>query len=213
MAAVSIANRILTGTSQLGFKLTDLQHKKLADYIRLLEKWNRIYNLTAITKPEQMVSHHLLDSLAVGHYLSKDQASVLDVGSGAGLPGIPLSILYPEKNFTLLDSNGKKTRFIKQATIELDLPNCDTVNQRLANFQPEKRFDVVISRAFSSIVDFINGAQHTLKPLGKFYAMKGLFPTEELKLLPPNTTLIMQQELRVPYLDEQRHLLILTTEH
>lgn len=211
MVTEYIANRILSGTSLLGFSLTESQLKKLVGYINLLEKWNGTFNLTAIKIPEQMVSHHLMDSLVVGHYLSSEQKSILDVGSGAGLPGIPLSILFPEKSFTLLDSNGKKTRFIKQTIIELDLQNCEVVNERVENFQPEKAFDVVISRAFSQTADFINGTSHLLKPKGQFYAMKGVYPAEEIKLLPQKARILALEALEVPFLEEQRHLLIVAT--
>lgn len=196
----------------LGLKLMDAQLKKFSDYISLLEKWNRVYNLTAITNPQQMLSHHLMDSLVVGQYLSTEQRRILDVGSGAGLPGIPLSILFPEKNFTLLDSNGKKTRFMKQTIIELELHNCAVMNQRLERFQTEQKYDVIISRAFSNISDFVNGARHLLNPQGQFYAMKGSPPVAELKALPAQTRLVKLEQLKVPFLDEQRHLAILATD-
>ena len=208
----SLADGIRQGSLELGLKLVDSQQKKFSNYIGLLEKWNRVYNLTAITKPQLMLSHHLMDSLVVGQYLSPEQCSILDVGSGAGLPGVPLSILFPEKNFTLLDSNGKKTRFMKQTIIELSLHNCTVVNQRLEHFQTEQKYDVIISRAFSNITDFVNGARHLLKPQGQFYAMKGLLPNEELKVLPAQTKLVALEQLKVPFLDEQRHLVILGTD-
>lgn len=194
----------------MSLELSEGQQRKLTDYINLLQKWNRTYNLTAIREPQRMVSHHILDSLVLAQFLEDEQRNIVDVGSGAGLPGIPLSILFPRKNFTLLDSNGKKTRFMMQAGIELDLQNCQVKNCRVESFHSERPFDVAVSRAFSSIEDFVNGAVHLLGPSGRFYAMKGKDPQPELCNLPGNIKLESLQELQVPFLQEQRHLVILS---
>lgn len=206
----SIQQQILAGAQQLELDLTSDQLTKLEAYIQLLVKWNRAYNLTAIRDPHQMVSYHLLDSLVLAHHFSERDRCILDVGSGAGLPGIPLSILFPDKHFTLLDSNGKKTRFIVQTTIELELPNCSAVNTRVENFSPEQGFDVVVSRAFASIRDFFVGAHHLLGEQGRLYAMKGKYPYRELEELAAGAQIVQVEKLLVPFLDEERHLVVLS---
>lgn len=202
------ALEIEQGALALGLTLSEVQVSKLEQYLRLLKKWNRTYNLTAIDDLSQMVGHHLLDSLAVAPYINDAHHSILDVGTGAGLPGIPLAVLFPHKDFTLLDSNGKKTRFVRQATIELDLQNCEIAQQRIEQFQPQERFDLVVSRAFSKLEDFVNLAQHTLKEEALFFAMKGRASESEVQALPEGFRLQALHELQVPGLNEQRHLAI-----
>lgn len=205
----SISELISDGVAQLGLTLSNDQCRQLADYIELLNKWNKTYNLTAIKEPEKMVVYHLLDSLAVANYFSADQRQIIDVGAGAGLPGIPLSILFPDKSFTLLDSNGKKTRFMTQTKIELGLSNCRVVHDRVERWRPEQRFDVAVSRAFSSIKAFIDSVVHLLRPEGKLYAMKGKRPDTELLSLPEQVALQAVWPVQVPQLNEERHLVVL----
>ena len=181
---------------------------KLEQFIALLIKWNKVYNLTAIRDPKLMVTHHLLDSLAVMPYLNGTK--VLDVGSGAGIPGIPLAIFNPNISFTLLDSNRKKTRFIAQAAIELGLKNVDVVTGRVEAYQSDARYDTVMCRAFASIEKILTLTGKHCAETGRFVLMKGVVPEEELKLLPEGIELKQVIELNVPGLEAERHLIILS---
>lgn len=192
---------------------------QLLDYVRLLHKWNRVYNLTAVREPEQMVTRHLLDSLTVLPCLDNESGKksagqrVLDVGAGAGLPGIPLALLsaksHPERRFALLDSNSKKTRFMQQAVTELGLHNVQVIHARTEAFQAEQGFDVVLSRAFASMADMLAGAGQHCMPGGVMLAMKGANPVAELTDLPAAFTLEKVHSLQVPGLDEERHVVCL----
>jgi len=192
---------------------------RLLDYVQLLHKWNRVYNLTAVRDPAQMVIRHLLDSLAVlpclNNALGKKSAgqSVLDVGTGAGLPGIPLALLsaksHPERRFVLLDSNSKKTRFMQQAVAELALDNVQVVHARTEAFQTEQGFDVVLSRAFASVADMLAGAGQHCLPDGMVLAMKGTDPVAELTDLSAAFIVEKVHSLQVPGLNEERHLVCL----
>lgn len=192
---------------------------QLLDYVRLLHKWNRVYNLTAVRDSTQMVTRHLLDSLTVLPYLDNESNKesvgqrVLDVGAGAGLPGIPLALLsagsHPERRFVLLDSNSKKTRFMQQAVAELGLNNVQVVYSRTEVFRVEQGFDVVLSRAFASVADMLSGAGQHCVPGGVMLAMKGANPVAELTELPTAFVLEKVHPLQVPGLDEERHLVCL----
>lgn len=199
------------GIAELGLAIDDSQLEKLKQYVALLQRWNKTYNLTAIRDPDQVIPAHIFDSLVVAPFI--EGKNCLDVGSGAGLPGIPLAILQPERTFTMLDTNGKKTRFIQQAIIELGLNNASVVQVRVEQWQPDIRFDAIISRAFASINDFINGCSMHLAEDGVFYAMKGLFPDEELSHLPKGFSLASQHSLAVPFLVGERHLLKIINSH
>ena len=196
-----------------GIKSLDLDcsldvQQQLLDYVRLLDKWNRVYNLTAVRDPAEMVTRHLLDSLAVYPFVKGKW--ILDVGTGAGLPGIPLALLSaqlkPDRQFVLLDSNSKKTRFMQQALVELGLENVQVVHVRTEAFQPETRFDVVVSRAFASVADMLAGAGRHCSPSGEILAMKGADPVGELVDLDANFVVEQVHRLVVPGLDEERHL-------
>ena len=154
-----------------------------------------------------MLSYHLLDSLSIGPHLQGQ--SFIDVGTGAGLPGIPLAVTHPEKNFSLLDSNGKKIRFLFQIKTALQLRNVKEMQGRVEEYKPEQRYDGVISRAFASLTDMIEGSKHLLIPGGRFYAMKGRYPDKELSGLPKGYKVEQAIELEVPTLDQQRHLIII----
>lgn len=193
------------GIAELCIEINDAQLDKLKQYVALLVRWNKTYNLTAIRKPDEMIPAHIFDSLVVAPYI--EGKNCLDVGSGAGLPGIPLAIMQPERHFTMLDTNGKKTRFIQQAIIELGLTNADVAQSRVETWTPEHHYDGIISRAFSSISDFINGCSMHLAENGTFYAMKGQFPNDEMTQLPSGFTLQTQHSLQVPFLVGERHLL------
>jgi 16S rRNA (guanine527-N7)-methyltransferase len=166
------------GERSLGISLTPVQRTALIDYIKLLVKWNRVYNLTAVHDPKRMLHRHILDSLTVLPYLLGYR--IIDIGAGAGLPGIPLAIAKPDKTFVLLDSNSKKTRFMQQVKTELQLTNVEVVCSRVENYQPERRFHTVISRAFSSLLNMANWSAHLCEPHGVFLAMKGQYPQAEL---------------------------------
>lgn len=194
------------GISQLGLALSEHQIDQLIRYLNLLIKWNKAYNLTAVRNPMEMIDRHLIDSLSVVPFIEGKR--IIDVGSGPGLPGIPLAICYPELPVTTLDSNGKKTRFQLQVKGELGLDNLTVVNERVenCNFEP---FDQVISRAFASLEDMINWTQQLCHQEGVFLAMKGLYPEEELSALPDGYELKVCHRLNVPGTEGERHLLVL----
>jgi len=200
-------NALDEGLDKLGLALSVAARSSLLAYCQLLSKWNRTYNLTSITSAGEMVSHHLLDSLAVLPHLPVGR--VIDVGTGPGLPGIPLAIARPGQSFTLLDSNGKKTRFLVQAVGELGLANVEVVNSRVEDYRPTELFDVVISRAFASLANMVNACAHLLAANGVFLAMKGKYPQAEIAEIPAGFQLLGTTELEVPGLGAQRHLLML----
>ena len=191
---------------ELNLNCSSLQLEKLLKYLELLQRWNKAFNLTAIRDPLQMVRLHLLDSLAIHPYV-QGLKSIIDVGTGPGLPGIPLAILNPEINFTLLDSNGKKTRFLFQAINELKLTNASEINHRAEAYQPNQLFDAVISRAFSSISDMLNQCDHLVSDQGCFLAMKGKKPDSELSQMSKAYKVIEVSEVNVPLIDSERHLI------
>lgn len=203
IAAMEIELR--QGLQTLGMKLNDDQINQLLSYLELLHKWNRAYNLTAVENPLDMVSLHLLDSLAIALYLKGK--NFIDVGTGPGLPGIPLAIAMPDRHFTLLDSNGKRVRFLFQVRSQLGLVNVREVQARAESFKPEDLFDGVISRAYSSIRTMVQSTAHLLNPDGTFYAMKGRFPDKELSELVKPYTVTATHRLRVPAIDGERHLI------
>ena len=191
---------------ELNLNCSPLQLEKLLKYLKLLQRWNKAFNLTAIRDPLQMVRLHLLDSLAIHPYV-QGLKSIIDVGTGPGLPGIPLAILNPEINFTLLDSNGKKTRFLFQAINELKLTNASEINHRVEAYQPNQLFDAVISRAFSSIYDMLNQCDHLVSDQGCFLAMKGKKPDSELSQMTKAYKVVEVSEVNVPLIDSERHLI------
>ena len=204
---MSAADQLKRGLIALGLTLDRDTQQRLLDYIALIEKWNRVYNLTAIREPEKMVSRHLLDSLAVAPHLHAKR--LLDVGSGAGLPGIPLALAKPDTHVTLLDSNHKKAAFLNQAVIELKLKNADVCSERVESWQKQNRFDVIISRAFSDMGEFVRITRHLLAPGGMFAAMKGLHPYEEIDKLPPGCKVQQVLPLAIPGLEGARYLVLI----
>ena len=168
-----------SGLKELGLGLPEATERRLLDYVALLDKWNKTYNLTAVRDPVQMITHHILDSLAVRPFLKGP--NVLDIGTGAGLPGIPLALACPHYQFTLLDSNAKKTRFVIQAKGELGLDNVQVVHERAERYRPTQKFDTLLTRAFASLVDMLGLAGHLLTDDGEFLAMKGNYPKAELE--------------------------------
>ena len=192
------------GLAQMALPLSATVQEKLLAYVGLLVKWNRVYNLTAVRDSAEMVTRHLLDSLSVAPHLRGSR--VLDVGSGAGLPGIPLALARPEWQFVLLDSNRKKTRFITQSCIELGLTNVSVESSRIENYRPEILFDSVISRAFSELSMMLTTSGRLCQPDGIMLAMKGEYPAAELAAVPPGFVVQGVEALQVPGLDAQRHV-------
>ncbi|WP_271104365.1 16S rRNA (guanine(527)-N(7))-methyltransferase RsmG [Pseudomonas tohonis] len=203
------ADELSRGAQQLAVELSANQQELLLAYLALLVKWNKAYNLTAVRDPDEMVSRHLLDSLSVVPHVAALGDHWLDVGSGGGMPGIPLAILFPDRRFTLLDSNGKKTRFLTQVKLELKLANLEVIHSRVEAVQPERPFAGIISRAFSSLEDFANWTRHLGDGDTRWLAMKGVHPSDELVALPQDFRLEAEHALAVPGCQGQRHLLIL----
>ncbi|MDH3948207.1 MAG: 16S rRNA (guanine(527)-N(7))-methyltransferase RsmG [Gammaproteobacteria bacterium] len=206
----SLLEKLAEGLTALPLELNASVQNQLIDFLHLLVKWNRAYNLTAVRQPEQMVTRHLLDSLVIGPYLQGPR--ILDVGTGAGLPGIPLALAYPDCHFTLLDSNGKKIRFVTQAVAELGLANVDVVQSRVEAFQPASRFDTITARAYASIEELVSQTTHLLADGGQYLIMKGAYPVAEVEAMPTGYRLEAIHQLNVPKLDAERHLLIVRTE-
>ncbi|WP_447595482.1 16S rRNA (guanine(527)-N(7))-methyltransferase RsmG [Aquipseudomonas campi] len=203
------AEELAQGARTLGVALSAEQQELLLAYLALLIKWNKAYNLTAVRNPDEMVSRHLLDSLSVVPFVAERGDSWLDVGSGGGMPGIPLAILFPQRRFTLLDSNGKKTRFLTQVKLELKLGNLEVIHSRVEAFRPEQPFAGICSRAFSSLEDFSSWTRHLGDGQTEWLAMKGVHPDDELQALPVDFRLQETHVLKVPGCQGQRHLLIL----
>lgn len=201
---MSIKQSIIVGVERLGLPLPDGAVPRLAAYLALLERWNRAYNLTAVRDPDAMVVRHLLDSLSILSWIEGPR--VLDVGSGAGLPGIPLAIARPEATFCLLDSNGKRTRFLNQAVAELKLQNVQVVRSRVEDYQPDSLFNSIVSRAFATLAELLANAGRLCAPDGRLLAMKGVFPDDELARLPPDYVLVGVYPLHVPNLEAERCL-------
>lgn len=194
--------------SLAGIKLTDQQKRQLVLYVQLLDKWNKAYNLTSVRDPEQMLVRHILDSLVVDPHLQGQR--FIDVGTGAGLPGIPLAIIRPQSSFTLLDSLGKRIRFLRQVQHELQLSNVEAVQSRVEDYRPDDPYDGVISRAFASVNDMLSWCEHlAIRGSGRFYALKGTIPERELSTLPERFKKEAVIRLVVPTLEEERHLIIL----
>ena len=209
LVSESHAAELVRGAQALGVELSEGQQQQLLAYLALLIKWNKAYNLTAVRDPDEMVSRHLLDSLSVVSFVAESGQTWLDVGSGGGMPGVPLAIMFPGRSFTLLDSNGKKTRFLTQVKLELKLANLEVVHSRVEQFQPAEAFDGITSRAFSSLEDFASWTRHLGNPQTRWLAMKGVQLDDELQRLPADFRLDACHVLKVPGCQGQRHLLIL----
>ncbi len=190
-----------SGLTALNLPYTPEQIEKLLAFIKLIAKWNKAYNLTAVRNNEDMARLHILDSLAILPYIEGKR--VIDIGTGAGLPGIPLAIFLPEVEFVLLDSNAKKTRFVQQVILELKLKNVSVIHSRAEDYQPELGFDIVTTRAFSSLPDMVTVTAHLLNPNGVILAMKGQIPEAELAEIKTTATLI---PINVPEVEAERCL-------
>jgi 16S rRNA (guanine527-N7)-methyltransferase len=195
-----------TGLADMDLSLSDSQQQQLLAFLALLNKWNKAYNLTAVRDERVMVSRQLLDSLSIMPWITTDH--LLDVGAGGGLPGIPLAIVFPEKRFTLLDSNGKKTRFLNQCVLELGLDNVEVIHGRAEDCRPEQPFSQISSRAFTALENLVNWCGPLLAENGEFLAMKGQYPDDEVSALPTGWQVESSQALTVPGADGERHLLV-----
>lgn len=203
---MSLAAGLAEGLERLDLPLPPETRVKLLEYMALVTKWNRVYNLTAVREPEKMLAHHVLDSLAVAPHLTAN--TILDVGSGAGLPGIPLALARPHSAVTLLEASHKKSAFLQQAAIELALDNVDVVNARVETWDTPNHYDVVISRAFSDLAEFVSLAGRRCAGSGVLAAMKGVHPYEELAQLPASHRVQAIVRLNVPGLSAERHLVL-----
>ena len=204
---MNLAGKLTQGLSALELSLDAATERRLLDYVALIAKWNRVHNLTAVRDSAKMVGSHLLDCLAVLPHLAP--GTVADVGSGAGLPGIPLALARPQHAVTLIESNHKKAAFLRQAVIELGLDNVEVVSERVEAFQPQRPYDTVISRAFSDLPEFVHLAGRLCAAGGTLAAMKGVHPYEELAQLPPAFKLRSVVPLKIPGVRAERHLVLL----
>ncbi len=198
-------NILVSGLDTLNLPLKPEQIEQLLAFIKLIAKWNKAYNLTAVRNNEDMARLHILDSLAILPHIEGKR--VIDIGTGAGLPGIPLAIFLPDVEFVLLDSNAKKTRFVQQVILELKLKNVSVLHSRVEDYQPEQGFDTVTTRAFASLPDMVKMTAHLLSPNGVLLAMKGQIPEAELAQLDAKTTLI---PIHVPEVEAERCLVRIT---
>lgn len=206
-----LASELQRGITQLGLDLTSSQQTMLLDYLALLLKWNKAFNLSGVKSASDMLSRHILDSLSVVPFIHGQ--CILDVGTGPGLPGVPLAICYPEKQFVLLDSNGKKTRFIFQAQLQLGLKNIEVQNTRIESLSTNKPIDTIVSRAFSSIADFVSLTRHLVEESATpvtLVAMKGLFPDDEITQLPNDYVVKAATSVKVPGHAAERHIIEIT---
>jgi 16S rRNA (guanine527-N7)-methyltransferase len=204
----AVAPVLADGIKALSLDLDDRQHTQLLDYLALLFKWNSVYNLTSVRDPLQMVTHHLLDSLAAVPAFAQ-AANVLDVGAGGGLPGIVLAIARPGMQVSLIDTVHKKTAFLKQVKAELELANVTVYTDKVQQLRVEQPFDVITSRAFADLSDFVNWSGHLLAAGGKFIALKGVAPPDEQERLPAEWKVSQLQALQVPGLNAERHLVFI----
>jgi 16S rRNA (guanine527-N7)-methyltransferase len=204
----ALAATLQQGTKELGLDLSEVQHTQLLDYLALLFKWNSVYNLTSVRDPAQMVVQHLLDSLAAVPAFH-DARNVLDVGAGGGLPGIVLAIARPQMQVSLIDTVHKKTAFLTQVKAELGLANVSVYTMRVEQLAVKQPFDVITSRAFADLSDFVNWSGHLLAEGGRFIALKGVAPPEERERLPAPWQVRDLQPLQVPGLNAERHLVFI----
>jgi 16S rRNA (guanine527-N7)-methyltransferase len=202
---------LVAGAAQLGLSLSSAQAQQLLRLLDELDDWNQRMNLTAIRERGAQITKHLLDSLAVHSYVRGER--VADIGTGAGFPGLPLALVLPQAQFTLVDSTAKKLKFVEHAAQTLGLRNVQTVHTRAENFRPKERFDAVVSRAVGPIETFVTWSGHLCVGGGRLLAMKGRYPTDELAHIPSGWKLAEVHRLNIPGLDEQRHLVELCRSH
>lgn len=203
---MTLSEQLVALIKETSLEVSTEQVSLLIQYVELLNKWNKAYNLTSVRDPKDMIIKHIMDSLMVGPLLKGH--SFIDVGTGPGLPGIPLAILYPERKFVLLDSLGKRITFLRQVVFQLKLENVTPVKSRVEEYHPDQPFDGVLSRAFSSLIDMVTWCEHLVsKDQGRFLALKGIYPSEEISVLPNNITVENSYTIVVPQLEGERHLI------
>jgi 16S rRNA (guanine527-N7)-methyltransferase len=202
---MSLISELESLIDKSNISINEKQLSQLIQYVELLVKWNKAYNLTSVRDPNEMLVKHIMDSLSVGEVLKGN--NFIDVGTGPGLPGIPLAILYPEREFVLLDSLGKRITFLRQVVFQLKLANVTPLLSRVEKYQPEVPFDGVLSRAFASLEDMVTWCKHLIDQEGRFYALKGQYPKDELNQLPNDVSLIKSHEITVPNLTGERHVI------
>ena len=205
---MSLVQRLVHDAKSMGVELTEPDAARLQQLLDELERWNRTYNLTAITKREDMVTHHLLDSLAVNPELQG--TAIADVGTGAGFPGLPLAVLNPERRFTLIDSAGKKIRFVSHVAHALGLTNVEGLHARVESLRPEKPFDTIVTRAFAPLPEMLERVMPLCGPKTRVLAMKGKWPREEIAAIPVGWRVVRSRDLIVPGLKESRCAIVLT---
>jgi len=203
---MTLTQQLTSLINKTSLQVTAEQINLLIQYVELLTKWNKTYNLTSVRDPSEMLVKHIMDSLMVGEVLKGSY--FIDVGTGPGLPGIPLAILYPARKFVLLDSLGKRITFLRQVIFQLKLTNVTPIKARVEDYQGDVAFDGVLSRAFSSLTDMVTWCQHLILPeQGRFFALKGQYPVDEIALLPENIVLVKSYSIIVPELVGERHII------
>lgn len=207
MQSENLATILAQGIAGMGLDVSTEKQAKLVEYVERIHKWNKAFNLTSVRDPEQMMVKHILDSLAVAPFI--EQTRLIDVGTGPGLPGIPLAILFPEKHFTLLDSLGKRVRFMKQCGFEMKLNNIEPIQSRVELHQPDVPYDAVLSRAFASLKDMLHWCAHLVDSKGQFLALKGQYPNDEIAEVEQEFSVVSVNPLAVPGLVGERHLVTL----
>ena len=205
---MSLEAQVASGLGAMGVALDEGARARLLAHLGLIGKWNRVHNLTAVREPEQMVALHVLDSLSLLPHLGSARR-IIDVGTGPGFPGIPMAIARLDVHVTLLDSSHKKCAFLEQARGELRLANVTVLCDRVESHRPETGYDLVVSRAFAELSDFVTQARHLVAPGGRFIAMKGVYPFDEIARVPESHRVASVLELEVPTLQAKRHLVFL----
>ena len=203
----TLQSQLAKGIQRLSLTLSQQQCEQLVDYVEMMAKWNKAYNLTSVREPMEMLNKHILDSLAVVPFIQKSR--YIDVGTGPGLPGIPLAIACPEAHFVCLDSLGKRVRFMKQVSHELALGNVTPIQSRVEEHQPEKFYDGVLSRAFASLNDMLTWCHHLVDTSGEFLALKGQYPQDELTEIPEDISVVSTHQLDIPFVIGERNLIVL----
>lgn len=201
-----IRDRLAQGVSEIDIEIDDKRQHAMLAYLDLLKRWNRVYNLTAIKSDRELLTHHVLDSLSIVPYLHGER--IIDIGSGAGLPGIPVALACPQLQVTLIDSNAKRCRFLRQVKAQLKLQNVAIVQQRVEAYRSDEKFDSLVSRAFSSLLSFVASSKHLLADGGQLIAMKGQWPGDDSTVLPDGFMIANVIDLTVPGLSETRHLIV-----